>query len=85
MPVCARMRMLICGAWLPLRVCVHQAIPDVFLGAFDSRATLVDTKSGQTVPTQDAIFILTSNYGADEVILLYLGLPHLERFSLAAA
>ena len=43
------------------------AIPDVFLGAFDSRATLVDTKSGQTVPTHDAIFILTSNYGAEEV------------------
>ena len=45
-----------------------KAIPDVFLGAFDARAQLVDTKSGQTVPTNRATFILTSNFGAESIL-----------------
>jgi ATP-dependent Clp protease ATP-binding subunit ClpA len=44
------------------------AIPNIFLGAFDSNAQLVDTKTNTVVPTSDAIFILTSNYGADAVM-----------------
>eukprot|EP01052_Picozoa_sp_SAG31_P030117 SAG31_NODE_3061_length_4730_cov_16.996330_1_plen_580_part_00 len=45
-----------------------RAIPDVFLGAFDAGAKLVDTKTGIAVPTNKATFILTSNFGADIIL-----------------
>jgi ATP-dependent Clp protease ATP-binding subunit ClpB len=55
-----------------------KAIPDVFLGAFDARAQLVDTKSGQTVPTNRATFILTSNFGAESILAEQVALLNLD-------
>ena len=113
---------------------ITAAIPDVFLGAFDSRATLVDTKTGVselspcelcpptscvaiaapghlrrwrlhqprcvsaanltlnslnlpqvTVPTGDAVFILTSNYGAEDVVAEQEGLLDSDPATVLAA
>lgn len=49
------------------------AIPKVFLSAFDSHGVLRDSKTAEDISTVKATFILTSNVGAADILNVSLG------------